>query len=102
MISMNKIKITARRILEKTTEARMNSAIISVNSTLLSYGREHAEELGYSYEALLLGPSAWPWQKTNQDSAISIGNVYGEVAGLKELTGDTKESTSIQDNQNAA
>ena len=98
MISMNKIAITARRFLEATTKARMNSAKAMVNTTLLGMGREQVEELGYSYEALLLGPSAWPWQKMTQDSAISIGNAYGTVIELKERTSGKIESSSNKGN----
>lgn len=50
------------RFFEAMAKARVNSA-------LLAMGRERVEQLGYSFEALQTGPSAWPWRKTTQDSA---------------------------------
>ena len=51
-----------QRALEATAKAR-------ANSVLLGMGREKVEELGYSYEALRIGSSAWPWRKTTHNSA---------------------------------
>ena len=64
MITISKIAKALQRFFEATAKAR-------VNSTLLGMGREKVEELGYSYEALRAGPSAWPWRKTTQDSAVT-------------------------------
>ena len=42
---------------------------VRVNSTLVVMGHEKVEEQCYSHEALCVGPSAWSWRKTTQDSA---------------------------------
>lgn len=64
MITMSKTARALQRFFEATAKAR-------VNSSLLGMGRVKVEELGYSYEALRAGPSAWPWRKTTQDSAAT-------------------------------
>jgi hypothetical protein len=43
-----------------------------VNSVLLGMGREKVEAFGYSYDALRLGPDAWPWRQTPQNSTKEI------------------------------
>ena len=40
-----------------------------VNSVLLGMGREKVEKYGYSFDALQLGPSAWPWRKSTREMA---------------------------------
>ena len=62
MITISKTAKAIQRFFEAMAKAR-------VNSTLLGMGREKIEVLGYSYEALRMGPSAWPWRKTTQKSA---------------------------------
>ena len=63
-----------------------------VNSELLRMGREKVESLGYSYEALLIGPSAWPWRNDTREAgqktdigvnARNLNNSAGEA--MKEL-----------------
>lgn len=67
-----------QRFFEATGKAR-------VNSVLLSMGREKTEELGYSYEALRDGVSAWPWRKTPQNRAKEI-ETQSHVRELKTFT----------------
>ena len=61
--------ITITRIIKALGQLGEATAKARVNSVLLGMGREKVEEFGYSYDALHLGPSAWPWRKTTQDSA---------------------------------
>ena len=78
MITISKTAKAIQRFFEAMAKAR-------VNSTLLGMGREKVEELGYSYEALLVGPSAWPWRKTTHDSAVT-GDIGVQVRGLNEIS----------------
>ncbi len=78
MITISKTAKAIQRFFEATAKAR-------VNSTLLGMGREKVEELGYSYEALRAGPSAWPWRKTTHDSAVT-GEIGVQVRGLNEIS----------------
>ena len=78
MITISKTAKAIQRFFEAMAKAR-------VNSTLLGMGREKVEELGYSYEALLVGPSAWPWRKTTHDSAAT-GKIGAQVRGLNEIS----------------
>ena len=72
MISKNRIIAAARNFFEAIARAR-------VNSVLLGFGREKAEELGYSYDALLLGPSAWPWSNATQHKTLDVGGTVIEL-----------------------
>ena len=76
MITITKIAKAVQRFFEATAKAR-------VNSTLLGMGREKVEQLGYSYEALRAGPSAWPWRKTTYNSAAT-GEIGAQVRGLND------------------
>jgi len=78
MITISKVAKALQRFFEATAKAR-------VNSTLLGMGREKVEQLGYSWEALQIGPSAWPWRKTTHDSATT-GEIGGPVRGLNEFS----------------
>lgn len=78
MITISKAAQALQRFFEATAKAR-------VNSTLLGMGREKVEELGYSYEALLAGPSAWPWRKTTYNSAAT-DEIGAQVRGLNEFS----------------
>tara|TARA_R110002074_G_scaffold84603_2_gene187752 strand:- start:627 stop:956 length:330 start_codon:yes stop_codon:yes gene_type:complete len=62
MNTISRIIRPLQRAFEATAKAR-------VNSVLLGMGREKVEEYGYSFDALRLGPSAWPWRKTPQNGA---------------------------------
>jgi len=53
------------RFFEATGKAKLNAE-------LLRMGRRRVEDLGYSYEALRSGPSAWPWRAEAQHSADEI------------------------------
>ena len=77
MITISKTAKALQRFFESMAKAR-------VNSVLLGMGREKVEQLGYSYEALRAGPSAWPWRKTTQDSAVT-GEIGMQVRGLNDL-----------------
>lgn len=77
MITISKTAKAIQRFFEAMAKAR-------VNSTLLGMGREKVEELGYSYEALLAGPSAWPWRKTTHDSAAT-DKIGAQVQGFNEI-----------------
>lgn len=81
MITISSTVQALQRFFEATAKAR-------VNSTLLGMGRAKVEQLGYSYEALLQGPNAWPWRKTTQDSARE-----------RELQGHIPESHGFCDRQ---
>lgn len=89
MISKNRIIAAARGFFEAIARAR-------VNSVLLGFGREKAEELGYSYDALLLGPSAWPWRNTTQHRALDVG---GTVIELKKPLIDKTDRSLAKDDQ---
>ena len=78
MITISNIGKALQRFFEAIAKAR-------VNSVLLGMGREKVEQLGYSYEALLTGPSAWPWRKTTHDSAAT-SEIGMQVRGLKEFS----------------
>lgn len=78
MITISKTAKALQRFFEAMAKAR-------VNSTLLGMGREKVEELGYSYEALRAGPSAWPWRKTTHNSAAT-GEIGAQVRGLNETS----------------
>ena len=55
---------TFTRIINRLKPAFEGMAKARVNSVLLGMGREQVEGYGYSFDALQLGPSAWPWRKT--------------------------------------
>ena len=57
MFTMNKIGRALARGFENIAKAR-------VNSVLLGMDRKKLAEMGYSYDALLLGPKARPWRIT--------------------------------------
>ena len=78
MITMNKVAKALQRFFEAIAKAR-------VNSVLLGMGRDKVEQLGYSYEALLVGPAAWPWRKTTHDSAAT-GEIGMQVRELNEIS----------------
>ncbi|MFZ9038008.1 MAG: hypothetical protein ACO3DT_08060 [Gammaproteobacteria bacterium] len=78
MITISKTASALQRFFEAMAKAR-------VNSVLLGMGRAKAEELGYSYEALRAGPSAWPWRKTTHDSAAT-GEIAVTVREPKDLS----------------
>lgn len=78
MITISKTAKAIQRFFEATAKARVNSA-------LLGMGREKVEQLGYSYEALQAGPSAWPWRKTTHDSAAT-GVIGVQLRGLNDLS----------------
>ena len=96
MITISKTAKAIQRFFEATAKAR-------VNSTLLGMGREKVEELGYSYEALQIGPSAWPWRKTTHDSAAT-GEIRAQVRGLNEISEipHKKPAASHESEQDAA
>lgn len=81
MITISNTATALKRFFEATAKAR-------VNSVLLQMGRKKVEEMGFSYEALRAGPSAWPWRKATQDGATAAGigvqlrefNETGEIA----------------------
>ncbi len=52
---LKKLFAATGRCFEAVAKARMNSH-------LLLMGREEVERMGFSYEALRQGPSAWPWR----------------------------------------
>ncbi|MFT5219949.1 MAG: hypothetical protein ACI9LO_002292 [Planctomycetota bacterium] len=58
---------TIAKIINRLQRASEAIAKARVNSVLLGMGREKVEEYGYSFDALQLGPSAWPWRGTPQD-----------------------------------
>jgi hypothetical protein len=49
-----------------------------VNSVLLGMGREKVEEFGYSYDALQLGPDAWPWREMPQNNTKEACNRHAD------------------------
>lgn len=97
MITINKTAKALQRFFEATAKAR-------VNSVLLGMGREKVEQLGYSWEALRDGPSAWPWRKTTQDSAATaeIGVQVRELNDLREIAHKKRPGASHEIEQDAA
>ncbi len=97
MITISNIARALQRFFEATAKAR-------VNSVLLGMGREKVEELGYSYEALRAGPSAWPWRKTTQDSAVTseIGMQRREPGDSSEVPRRNQPGASQEIERNAA
>ena len=93
MISMNRFAGSVQRFFEATSTARLKYAIVQVNTVLLGMGRERVEELGYSYEALQIGPSAWPWRNTFLHSASNKDN-GGTVVELKKANIDKTDRSS--------
>ena len=62
---MNTIKKTVKSMkifFENIAKARMQS-------TLLNMGREWVEDKGFSYDALKLGVSEWPWRQSPEKIA---------------------------------
>ena len=97
MITINKTAKALQRFFEAMAKAR-------VNSVLLGMGRAKVEELGYSYEALRAGPSAWPWRKTTQDSATTgaIAVRVRETKDLSEIAYANQPRTGHEFEQDAA
>lgn len=97
MITISKTAKAIQRFFEATAKAR-------VNSTLLGMGREKVEQLGYSYEALQAGPSAWPWRKTTHDSAATgaIGMQLREHNDFSEIAHKQQPATGHEIERDAA
>ena len=97
MITISKTAKALQRFFEAMAKAR-------VNSVLLGMGREKVEELGYSYEALRAGPSAWPWRKTTQDSAATgeIGMQLREPGDISEIPHRNQPGASQEIERDAA
>lgn len=97
MISISKTTRALERLFDAMAKSR-------VNSVLLNMGRARVEELGYSYEALRAGPSAWPWRKTTQDSSATseIGVRVAELNDASELPHAYRSGASHEVEQHAA
>ncbi len=74
MITISKTIKSMQHFFESTAKAR-------VNSTLLTMGQEWVEDKGYSYAALRVGVSAWPWRQSPEEVASEreIKRVIGEL-----------------------